>query len=74
MMVVRTRPDWPTLEEVRACDNVETMLRWNRFLPPPQIEYHVNVIKEVVKRLQELRALEPGAYVAASKNLGWDTP
>ncbi|HXU04354.1 MAG TPA: hypothetical protein VN903_25510 [Polyangia bacterium] len=64
-------PPWPTVAEVEACENVETCLRWNRFLPSPANDGQVAVINAVVKRLRELRARDDGAYVAASKNLGW---
>lgn len=64
--------EWPTVEEVEACENVETCLRWNRFLPRPTKDVHIDVIDAVVKRLGKLRERDNAAYVRASKNLGWD--
>lgn len=69
MTIVAT---WPTLEEVLKCENVETCLRWNRFLPPPDTDEKVGVINAVVRRLGTLRSRDNDAYVRASKNLGWD--
>lgn len=66
------RTDWPSVEQVEACENVEECLRWNRFLPSPDNDGRVLVINAVVKRLGELRARDNGSYVTASKNLGWD--
>jgi len=67
-----TRPAWPTVEEVEACESVETCLRWNRFLPRPTQDSHIPIIDAVVKRLAVLRERDNDAYVRASKNLGWD--
>jgi hypothetical protein len=64
-------PAWPTIAEVEACENVETCLRWNRFLPGPANDDQVAVIDAVIARLSVLRGRDNGAYVAASKNLGW---
>lgn len=61
----------PTVEQVRACDDVETVLRWNRFLPSPRNDQEVEVINAVVERLAELRERSNAAYVAASKRIGW---
>ncbi len=63
---------WPTEEEVSSCEDVETCLRWNRFLPGPQNDEQVSIINAVVRRLGILRSRDNGAYVRASKNLGWD--
>lgn len=63
---------WPTIEQVEACESVEQCLSWNRFLPSPTDEGKIAVINAVVKRLKVLRARDNGAYVQASKNLGWD--
>jgi hypothetical protein len=63
---------WPTLAEVEGCEDVETALRWNRFLPLAASSEQVEVIAAVVDRLSVLRARDNGAYVAASKSLGWD--
>ncbi len=60
---------WPTIEQVEACENVETCLRWHRFLPGPMDDDQVAVIDAVVKRLGVLRARDNAAYVQASKNL-----
>lgn len=62
---------YPTAEQVRASDDVEAVLRWNRFLPSPANDEQVTVIDAVIKRLGELRARDNDAYVRASKNLGW---
>lgn len=71
--MTKTAVDWPTLEEVGACEDVETCLRWNRFLPRPQDDEQVGVINAVVRRLGILRSRDNAAYVRASKNLGWDS-
>jgi hypothetical protein len=63
--------NWPSVEEVERCEDVEACLRWNRFLPSPANDDQVSVINAVVKRLGELRGRDNGAYVQASKNLGW---
>lgn len=63
---------YPTRDEVKTCENVETCLRWNRFLPSPRTDNEVVVIDLVVERLRALRGRDNDAYVAASKNLGWD--
>lgn len=62
---------WPTVEEVADCENVESCLRWNRFLPGPTNDEQVEVIDAVVRRLGILRSRDNDAYVRASKNLGW---
>lgn len=62
---------WPTEEEVGACENVETCLRWNRFLPSPTNDEQVAVINAVVQRLGVLRSRDNDAFVRASKSLGW---
>lgn len=64
--------EWPTIAEVQACENVETCLRWNRFLGPPMDDEQVKVIKAVVTRLRTLRSRDNDAFVRASKSLGWD--
>lgn len=64
---------WPTVEEVERCEDVEAVLRWNRFLPSPTTDAQVAVIDAVIKRMGELRDRDNGAYVQASKNLGWGT-
>lgn len=53
-------------------ERVESCLRWNRFLPPPDTESKVTIINAVVARLKVLRARDNDAYVRASKSLGWD--
>lgn len=63
---------WPTVEEVSACEDVQTCLRWNRFLPPPESDEQVSIINAVVRRLGILRSRDNDAYVRASKNLSWD--
>lgn len=63
---------WPSAEEVGSCENVETCLRWNRFLPRPENDEHVSIINAVVRRLGILRSRDNDAYVRASKSLGWD--
>jgi predicted ATP-dependent serine protease len=71
---MNARPDlatWPTVEEVKACEDVETCLRWNRFLPGPMDDNQVAVIVAVIERLRVLRTRDNDAYVRASKNLGW---
>ncbi len=65
-------PAWPTLEEVEGCDDVETVLRWNRFLPSPIDGEQATVIGVVVTRLRNLRKADPSAFTRASKKLGWD--
>lgn len=60
---------WPTLEEVEAAD-VRQLLSWNRFLPSPTDEERP-AADRVFKRLGELKAADPAAFVAASKDLGW---
>jgi hypothetical protein len=65
-------PAWPTVAEVEACEDVETCLRWNRFLPLATNGPHVAVITAVVARLGVLRTRDNDAFVAASKRLGWD--
>lgn len=62
---------WPTVDQVEKSESVEQVLRWNRFLPPPVDDDKVAVIDAVVERLKVLRARDNGAYVQASKNLGW---
>lgn len=62
---------FPSVDEVLACENVERLLEWNRFLPPPETPTQAISISAVVKRLSEVRARDNDAYVAASKNLGW---
>lgn len=62
---------WPTIEEVSKCENVETCLGWNRFLPGPTNDEQVAIIKAVVRRLGILRSRDNDAYVRASKSLGW---
>jgi hypothetical protein len=63
---------WPSLKQVTSCEDVETCLRWNRFLPSPTREPQYEIIVAVVKRLGELRIRDNDAYVRASKSLGWD--
>lgn len=70
--MAKVMANWPSVAEVEGCQNVETCLRWNRFLPPPDEDWKVDVIKAVVVRLRELREADPDAYVQASKSLGWD--
>lgn len=72
MNVTKTIVNWPTLEEVGACEDVEVCLSWNRFLPGPQNDEQVSIINAVVRRLGILRSRDNDAYVRASKNLGWD--
>lgn len=62
---------WPTAEEVGNCEDVQTCLRWNRFLPGPANDEQVSIINAVVRRLGILRSRDNDAYVRASKNLGW---
>lgn len=69
--MTRTVP-WPTVEQVEACESVERCLEWNRFLPRPTVDAHIPVLNAVVNRLSELRSWDTGAYIQASKNLGWD--
>lgn len=70
--MVKTKVAWPSIGTVERCENVETCLRWNRFLPPPMDDSKVAVINTVVSRLLVLRGRDNNAYVRASKNLGWD--
>ena len=67
-----TEVAWPSVEVVVRCEDIETCLRWNRFLPRPTDDSKVTVIAAVVDRLGVLRACDNDAYVRASKNLGWD--
>jgi hypothetical protein len=46
-------------------------MRWNRKLPRPQTAEQVEVLSHVVKRLTELHEADVGAYVEASKAVGW---
>lgn len=62
---------WPSVEEVKKCEDVETCLRWHRFLPPPFDEVKIEVIDAVVERFSELRKADPAGYTEASKRLGW---
>lgn len=63
---------WPTLGEVESSTSVESVLSWNRFLPSPRNDQQVKIIDAVIAKLTTLRAADPGAFTAASKNLGWD--
>lgn len=67
-----TSASYPTRAEVEAADDVEVLLRWNRFLGPPSNAEQVDVIKAVVARLAILRQQDSAAFTAASKRLGWD--
>jgi hypothetical protein len=62
---------FPTIEQVQLA-GVEQVLRWNRTLPSPRDDGDVAVINANCERLAALRAQDPGAYVAASKSIGWD--
>lgn len=60
---------WPSMEEVEAAD-VVALLRWNRFLPSPDDDERP-AAQRAFERLGELKAKDPGAFVAASKGIGW---
>lgn len=70
--MAKTKVPWPPVGVVERCQSIEICLRWNRFLPSPTDDGKVAVINAVVNRLGVLRARDNGAYVRASKNLGWD--
>ncbi len=62
--------NYPTIERVRTAD-VESVLRWNRFLPSPRTPDQVKVINVIVTRLGALKEANPGEYVSTSKRIGW---
>lgn len=57
------------MEEVERAD-VVALLRWNRFLPSPTDDERAAATR-AFERLGELQAADPGAFVEASKGLGW---
>ena len=50
---------------------VYSLLYKNRFEPPGSPWFTGDVGKHLVHRLSVLRDADPGAYVAASKDMGW---
>jgi hypothetical protein len=61
---------FPTIAQVEAA-GIEQVFRWHRFLPSPKDDGDVEVIRVNMERLAKLRTDDPGAYVAASKQIGW---
>lgn len=61
---------FPTVEQVQAADIVQ-VFRWHRFLPTPKDDDDVEVLRVNMDRLTKLRAEDPAAYTAASKEIGW---
>lgn len=62
---------WPSgMDAVESAD-VHSLLKWNRFLPSPTTEAHIDMLNRIVVRLAEEREKAPGAYVQASKSIGW---
>ena len=50
---------------------VEQLLQQHRFTPAGDPRYQGEEGDYRMRRLAELRTADPGAYVAASKNIGW---
>lgn len=59
---------YPALAAVATASNYDIM-RWNRFLPSPENDEQVEIIKAVVDRLC---AMDPAEKTRVSKAVGWD--
>lgn len=60
---------FPTLEDVEHADIV-ALTRWMRFLPTASNDAQLDVINRVFARWREEKERDPGAAVAASKQVG----
>jgi len=58
--------DFPTKKEVSKASHAE-LAAWHRFLPPPFLPEHEEVLNQVEKRLTGLGGITP----AISKQIGW---
>lgn len=63
--------DYPTLEVVDRAD-IESLLRWMRFLPSPAADEQLVVMNRIIARYCEERDKDPAANTRASKAIGWD--
>lgn len=62
------RTNWPSSDDVDHATPAQLM-RWNRFLESPRDDFQRRVLTKIIDALGNLPR---DAYVAASKEAGWD--
>lgn len=60
---------YPTMDQVEKAE-IFSLTTWIRFLPSPSDENRP-VMERIVERFREIKRADPGAVVAASKEVDW---